>query len=140
MCAARMHPQTKSVDYKSFLHTRGPAPTHDRHIHTRTQCATAHTLARARKRRRVDGWPRGCDVDGSRFNGGCNYIANEPEVETVRALLRPKERLYTLELRRSTAIDRRRRRPLHITLTTSIRDGEMRETASFPTRNFQSYC
>lgn len=103
--------------------------------------ATAYTLARARKRRRVDSRPRGYDVDGSRFNGGCNYIANEPEVETVRALLRPKERLYALELRRSTAIDRRR---LSITRT---RNGEMRETASFaarehqsslPTRNFRS--
>lgn len=80
--------------------------------HTRTHIshtiAVAYTLARAWKRRRVDGQPRGYDVDGSRFNGGCNYIANEPEMETVRALLRPKERLYTLELHRSTAIDRRR--------------------------------
>lgn len=45
------------------------------------------------------------DVDGSRFNCGCNYIENEPEVETVRTLLPLKESLYTDELRRSVAID-----------------------------------
>lgn len=77
----------------------------------------ARSCAETKARRRL---AASYDVDGSRFNGGCNYIANEPEVETVRALLRPKERLYTLELRRSTAIDIADSPLLH-----SQRDGEM---------------
>jgi len=81
-----------------------PPPT-PRHTHTHTHTMQRHTLSlvRGTKARRLPA--ASYDVDGSRFNGGCNYIANEPEVETVWALLRPKERLYTLELRRSTAID-----------------------------------
>lgn len=129
--------QTKSADYKSFLCTHAPAPTHDRtHIRAYPHTiATAYAFARARKRRRVDSRPRGYDVDGSRFNGGCNYIANEPEVETVRALLRPKERLYALELRRSAAIDRRRLSTLRLR---DAGDGELcrfspRANHSFPT-------
>lgn len=124
--------QTKSADYKSFLCTHAPRHPHTivvvAHTSTRIRTmATAYTLARARKRRRIDSRPRGYDVDGSRFNGGCNYIANEPEVETVRALLRPKEWLYALELLRSAAIDRRR---LSITLATE-RCGRRRALPSF---------